>query len=128
LDWTRRAIPQMSVICFTNLLLIEIGVRRRNAQEVPRPDVSQESKQAEGLEFGKPSGTSRVLNLASLLLKSGWLDCCLSTTRPGDKVFVALGRKNPFVLRPDGDRFLLRFRLCAWNNARRSRGVWRTSF
>jgi hypothetical protein len=61
----------MSVICFTNLLLIEIGVRRRNAQQVPRPDVSQESKQAEGLEFGKPSGTSRVLNLASLLLKSG---------------------------------------------------------
>lgn len=32
----------------------------------------------------------------------------MSITRPGDMVYVALGSKYPFILRPDGSLFLLR--------------------
>jgi len=72
------------------------------------PDVSEESKHADGLEFGKPVWDFTYPESSFFLTETGLVGCCVSTTRPGDMVYVALGSKYPFVLRPDGDCFLLR--------------------
>jgi hypothetical protein len=72
------------------------------------PDVSEESKHADGLEFGKPVWDFKYPESSFFLSEMGLIGCCMSTARPGDTVYVALGSKYPFVLRPDGDLFLLR--------------------
>jgi len=72
------------------------------------PDVREESKHADGLAFGKPVWDFTYPESSFFLAESGLLGCCVSTARPGDIVYIALGSKYPFVLRPDGDCFLLR--------------------
>lgn len=72
------------------------------------PDMSEESKHADGLEFGKPVWDFMYPESSFFLTEIGLIGCCVSTTRPGDMVYIALGSKYPFVLRPDGDHFLLR--------------------
>jgi hypothetical protein len=71
-------------------------------------DVSEESKHTDGLEFGKPVWDFTYPESSFFLIKIGLVGCCVSTVRPGDKVYVALGSKYPSVLRPDGDHLLLR--------------------
>jgi hypothetical protein len=71
-------------------------------------DVSEESKYADGLEFGKPVWDFEYPESCFFLTERGLVGCCISTSRPEDKVYVPLGSKFPFLLRPDGDRFLLR--------------------
>ncbi|PVH72238.1 hypothetical protein DL98DRAFT_660192, partial [Cadophora sp. DSE1049] len=72
------------------------------------PDVREESKHADGLEFGKPVWDFTYPESSFFLAESGLVGCCVSTARPEDIVYIALGSKYPFVLRPDGDCFLLR--------------------
>jgi hypothetical protein len=61
-----------------------------------------------GLNSVNPSRTLHNPKFSFFLTKFGLVRSCVSTIRPGDKVYVALGSKYPFVLRPDGDYFLLR--------------------
>lgn len=72
------------------------------------PAVSEESEHADRLEFGKPVWDFKYPESSFFLTKTGLIGCCISTTWPGDMVYVALGSKYPFVLWPDGDHFLLK--------------------
>lgn len=71
-------------------------------------DVSEKSKHADGLEFGKPVWDFKYPEFSFFLTEIGLIGCCMSTSRSGDRVYGALGSRYPFVLRPDGNLFLLR--------------------
>jgi hypothetical protein len=71
-------------------------------------DMSKESKHADGLEFGKPVWDFTYPESSFFLTEIRLVGCCVSTIRPGDKFYFALGSKYPFILPPDGDHFLLR--------------------
>ena len=72
------------------------------------PGVSEESKNADGHAFGKPIWDFKYPESSFFITEGGLTGCCISTTRPGDMVCVALGSTYPFILRPDGDHFLIR--------------------
>ena len=72
------------------------------------PDVSEESKRADGYAFGKSVWDFKYPESSFFITEGGLFGCSISTTRPGDMVCVALGSTYPFVLRPDGDHFLIR--------------------
>lgn len=91
---------------FVAYLRLALGEETYN-KYIP-PGVSEESKHANGLEFGKPVWDFTYPESSFFLTEMGLVGCCVSTIRPGDMVYVALGSKYSFVLRPDGDRFLLR--------------------
>lgn len=72
------------------------------------PDVSKNCEQADGLAFGKPVWDFEYPESSFFITEGSLIGCSVSTTRPGDVVCVALGSTYPFVLRPDGDNFLIR--------------------
>jgi hypothetical protein len=72
------------------------------------PDVSEESKHADGHAFGKPVWDFKYPESSFFITEGRLIGCSVSTTRPGDVVCVALGSTYPHVLRPDGDNFLIR--------------------
>ena len=72
------------------------------------PDVSEKSKHADGHAFGKPVWDFKYPESSFFITEGGLTGCSISTTRPGDMVYVALGSTYPFTLRPDGDQFLIR--------------------
>ena len=71
-------------------------------------DLAEESKHADGLLFGKPIWDFKYPESSFFVTKNGWIGCAISATRPGDMVCIALGSTYPFVLRPEGDHFLIR--------------------
>ncbi|XMA14771.1 hypothetical protein WAI453_007562 [Rhynchosporium graminicola] len=72
-------------------------------------DLTEDAKHANGLDFGKPVWDFTYPESSLFLTDSGLVGCCISTTEPGDIVFVAFGSKFPLVLRPAGGvHFLLR--------------------
>jgi hypothetical protein len=72
------------------------------------PDVSEKSKHADGHAFGKPVWDFKYPESSFFITEGRLTGCSISTTRPGDMVCVALGSTYPFILRPDGDHFLIR--------------------
>jgi hypothetical protein len=72
------------------------------------PDLSEESKHADGHAFGKPVWDFKYPESSFFITEGRLIGCAVSTTRPGDMVCVALGSTCPFVLRPDGDHFVIR--------------------
>ena len=71
-------------------------------------DLSESAKVANGLAFGKPVWDFDYPESNFFITKNQFFGCTVSTTRPGDLVCVALGSTYPFILRPDGDEFLMR--------------------
>jgi hypothetical protein len=71
-------------------------------------DLSEESKDADGLLFGKPIWDFEYPESSFFITKGKLFGCCVSVTRPGDIVWVALGGTYPLILRPDGDSFVIR--------------------
>jgi hypothetical protein len=71
-------------------------------------DLSEESKTADGHAFGKPAWGFKYPKSNSLSTKNGFTGCKISTIRQGDLVCVALGNTFSFILRPDGNEFLIR--------------------
>ena len=71
-------------------------------------DLSESSKLADGHAFGKPVWDFDYPESNFFITKNQLFGCTISTTRPGDLVCVALGSTYPFILRPDGDEFLMR--------------------
>ena len=72
------------------------------------PDLSEESKHADGDVFGKPVWDFKYPESSFFITKDKVIGCAIATTRPGDLVCVAFGSTYPFILRPDGDHFLIR--------------------
>ena len=72
------------------------------------PDLIEESKHANGHAFGKPVWDFKYPESNFFITKNGLIGCTVSTTRQGDLVCVALGSTYPFILRPDGNDFLMR--------------------
>ena len=72
------------------------------------PDLSERSKLADGHAFGKPVWDFDYPESNFFITRNRFIGCTISTTRPGDLVCVALGSTYPFILRPDGDEFLMR--------------------
>ena len=68
----------------------------------------RKSKLADGNAFGKPVWDFKYPESSFFITEGGLTGCSISTTRPGDMICVALGSTYPFILRPDGDHFLLR--------------------
>lgn len=72
------------------------------------PDLSEDSKHADGHAFGKPVWNFEYPESSFFITEGRLIGCAISTTKPGDIVCVALGSTYPFVLRPNGDHFLIR--------------------
>jgi hypothetical protein len=72
------------------------------------PDLSEKSKHADGHAFGKPVWDFKYPESSFFISEGRLIGCSISTTRPGDMICVALGSTYPFILRPDGDHFLIR--------------------
>lgn len=72
------------------------------------PDVFEESRDADGRNFGKPVWDFTYPESSFFITNGGLTGRCISTTRPGDVVFAPLGSTYPLVLRPDGDHFRIR--------------------
>jgi hypothetical protein len=72
------------------------------------PDVSEESKHGDGRAFGKPVWDFKYPESSLFITEGRLTGCSISTTRPGDMVCVALGSTYPFILRRDGNHFLIR--------------------
>jgi len=71
-------------------------------------DTSEESKHGDGYAFSKPVWDFKYPESSFFITEGRLMGCCISTTKPGDMVCVALGSTYPFILRPDGDHFLIR--------------------
>lgn len=72
------------------------------------PDVPEVSEQADGRAFGKPAWNFEYPESSFFITEGGLTGCSISTTRPGDLIFVARGSTYPLILRPDDDHFLTR--------------------
>lgn len=72
------------------------------------PNLSEESKHADGHAFGKPVWDFKYPESNFFITEIGLIGCTVSPVRPKDLVCVALGSTYPFVLRPDGNDFLIR--------------------
>ncbi|PNP79445.1 hypothetical protein FNYG_07280 [Fusarium nygamai] len=76
-------------------------------QYIP-PELSKEAEQADGYQFGKPVWDFNYPDSSLFITEKGMIGCCVSTTNPGDIVTIPFGSTYPFVLRPQGDRSLMR--------------------
>lgn len=72
------------------------------------PELSEESKHANGHPFGKPVWDFKYPESTFFITENGLTGCTVSAVRQGDLVCVALGSTYPFILRPDGNEFLMR--------------------
>lgn len=72
------------------------------------PDLREESIHADGHAFGKPVWDFEYPESSFFITQGGLIGCSVSSSRPGDVVAVALGNTYPFILRPEGDYFLIR--------------------
>lgn len=68
----------------------------------------EEARSADGVAFGKPSWDFKYPESNFFITENGFIGCTVSTVRQGDRVWVALGSRYPFILRPDGDEYLIR--------------------
>jgi hypothetical protein len=71
-------------------------------------DVSEDSKNADGRLFGKPVWDFKYPESSFFITEDKFMGCSISSTRPGDVVFVARGSTYPLVLRPDSGEFRIR--------------------
>ena len=71
-------------------------------------DVSEDSKNADGQLFGKPVWDFKYPESSFFITEDKFIGCSISSTRPGDVVYVAHGSTYPLVLRPDGEEFRIR--------------------
>ena len=72
------------------------------------PELSEQSKDANGYAFGKPAWDFKYPESSFFITENGYIGCTVSTVRQGDLVCVALGSTYPFVLRPQGNEFSIR--------------------
>lgn len=71
-------------------------------------ELSEESESADGHAFGKPVWDFEYPESSLFITESGLIGCAISSTKPGDIVFAALGSAYPHVLRPDDDHYRIR--------------------
>jgi hypothetical protein len=76
-------------------------------QYIP-PELSKEAEHADGYQFGKPVWDFNYPDSSIFITKEGLIGCCISTTDPGDIISIPFGSTYPFILRPQGERLLLR--------------------
>jgi hypothetical protein len=70
--------------------------------------VSEEAKDADGRLFGKPVWDFTYPESSFFITEDKFIGCSISSTRPGDVVYVPRGSTYPLVLRPDGEAFRIR--------------------
>ncbi|KAL8940285.1 MAG: hypothetical protein Q9216_002897 [Gyalolechia sp. 2 TL-2023] len=70
--------------------------------------LAEESASANGHAFGKPAWDFEYPESSFFITKNGFFGCAVSAVRRGDVVCVALGSTYPFILRPEGNKFLIR--------------------
>jgi hypothetical protein len=87
---------------------LKIALNKETYNKYIPSNLSEESKGADSLLFGKPVWDFKYPKSSFFVTKGRLIGCCVSPTRPGDMVCVALGSTYPFILRPDGDNFLIR--------------------
>ncbi|KAL8893370.1 MAG: hypothetical protein Q9192_005336 [Flavoplaca navasiana] len=72
------------------------------------PELPGQSEHANGHAFGKPAWDFKYPESSFFITENGFIGCTVSTVRQGDLVCVALGSTYPFILRPEGNEFLIR--------------------
>jgi Heterokaryon incompatibility protein (HET) len=71
-------------------------------------DTSEECKDGNGDAFGKPVWDFEYPVASFFITKRKMIGCSVTSTTPGDLVYVPLGCVYPLVLRPDSDQFRIR--------------------
>jgi len=87
---------------------LKIALDEETYDKYISPEISEESKKADGHAFGKPVWDFKYPESSFFVTEDSLVGCCISSTQPGDIVYVALGSTYPLILRPDGDHFLIR--------------------
>lgn len=87
---------------------LKIVLDEQTYKKYVAPDLSEESKDADGLLFGKPVWDFKYPESTFFITEGKLIGCCVSSTRPEDIVCVASGSTYPIILRPGGDYFLIR--------------------
>lgn len=87
---------------------LKIVLDEQAYQQYIPSELSKEAEHADGYEFGKPVWDFNYPDSSIFITEKGMIGCCVSTTNPGDIVTVPFGSTYPFILRPQGDRFLMR--------------------
>jgi hypothetical protein len=72
------------------------------------PETSEECKDGDADAFGKPVWDFKYPAASLFITQQKMIGCCITSTAPGDLVFVPLGSVYPLVLRPDSDQFRIR--------------------
>ncbi|KAL8873772.1 MAG: hypothetical protein Q9174_000811 [Haloplaca sp. 1 TL-2023] len=72
------------------------------------PELAKQSEHANGHAFGKSAWDFKYSESSFFITENGLIGCTVSTVRPGDVVCILLGSTYPFVLRPQGNEFLMR--------------------
>ncbi|KAL8831714.1 MAG: hypothetical protein Q9170_005176 [Blastenia crenularia] len=71
-------------------------------------ELAERSESANGSTFGKPAWDFKYPESSFFITRNEFIGCAVSMIRHGNIIYVALGSTYPFILRPDGDEFLLR--------------------
>jgi hypothetical protein len=87
---------------------LKIALDEEAYQKYIPPEISEDSKTADGRLFGKPVWDFIYPDSNFFITENRFLGCVISSTRAGDMIFVAHGSTYPLVLRPDGQEFRVR--------------------
>jgi hypothetical protein len=87
---------------------LKIALDKKTYDRYIPADVSEDSKGADGRLFGKPVWDFKYPESSFFITEDKFMGCSISSTRPGDVVYVACGSTYPLILRPDGEEFRIR--------------------
>ena len=71
-------------------------------------DVSEDAKNTDGRLFGKPVWDFSYPESSFFITEDKFIGCSITSTRPGDVIYVARGCTYPLVLRPEGEEYQIR--------------------
>ena len=71
-------------------------------------DVSEVAKNSDGRLFGKPVWDFSYPESSFFITEDKFIGCSITSTRPGDVIYVARGSTYPLVLRPEGEEYQIR--------------------
>ncbi|PQE10509.1 heterokaryon incompatibility protein [Rutstroemia sp. NJR-2017a BVV2] len=93
----------LNFISYLNTALDEWTFRKFISAEL-----AEESKSADGSAFGKPVWDFTYPESSLFITEDGLIGCTISSIKPHDVVFAALGSSYPHILRLDTKRYYIR--------------------
>jgi hypothetical protein len=104
----KKTITEDRKLMLNFIAYLSIALEEGTFRKFISTELSEESKSADGSAFGKPVWDFAYPDSSLFITEGGSIGCAISSTKPGDIVFAALGSSYPHVLRSDGDHYRIR--------------------